>query len=58
MSNVTMIIQVDFIKDGEARESLCLNIVTTGDNPSDATLTEIIADEVAEHLAKHKWELP
>lgn len=58
MSSVTLLLQIDFIKDGEARESLCVNIITRGDNPSDDTLAEIIADEVAEHLQKHPWEAP
>jgi hypothetical protein len=56
MSRVTMIISIDFIGEESVREPLTINIVTTGPTASDETLTEIVADEVKQHLAKHDWQ--
>ena len=56
MNEVTMIISIDFIRPDAARESLTINVVTTGVMPTDEMLAEIIADEVSQHLETHAWE--
>lgn len=56
MSDVVMIVSIDFIRPDAAREALSINVVTNGVTPSDQMIADIIADEIKEHLAKHHWE--
>jgi len=58
MSEVTMLIDIDFIRQDSVREALTINVVTTGEMPTDQSLVEIISKEVKQHLSKYPWESP
>lgn len=55
MSEVRLLLDIDFLRDDAVRESLTINIATTGCLPSDEALAEIVRKEVMAHLAKYPW---
>ncbi|MDV9031333.1 hypothetical protein Q7C30_004330 [Pseudomonas sp. RAC1] len=55
MSEVRLLLHIDFLRDDAVRESLAINIATTGCLPSDDALAEIMQKEVMTHLSKHPW---